>query len=523
MKGKIAKKSQYETIASTIPGGERTPRAAFEPLGRAVNPDPEPSRSFSKNIIDNVVSSEHDLPETNPQNVIVAGAGGAIVGQSLRSQRRIEKDTERLGKDNWLARNGHSLTYVGIFLFTLVLYFRPYELIPALSGFNSMALLFAVATLLVFLPSQVTAEGTLTALPIEVKCVLFITVWALLTIPIAKNPRLAWETFNDTFIKVVLMFIIMVNTLRTAARLKGLMWLGIGVGVMLSFQALDLYAKGEFKTEGYRVSVDFGGMFGNPNDMSIHLVIFIPIAIALGAAAKNKIAKLLLFGGAALMAAGSFVTQSRGAFLGILAVAAVLVWKLGRAQRFKAVLIATIVGLIVILLAPGNYGLRVLSIFIPSLDPVGSADQRTELLIKSIWVTLRNPAGIGIGNFEIVASHNLGTHNAYTQVSAELGWLAFAAYMVLLLSPFRKLGAIERQMFEKGELAWIYYLSIGIQASIAGFMACSFFSSVAYHWYVYYPIAYAIGMRRIYQLEREESTTSATGNTMSGNLENRHV
>ncbi len=525
MKAKRTKKPQYETMASTTVVGEGNERSTFELRNTGTKPDPERSGRFSKSKIgtDNSATAQPDLPETKDQNGIAPVRADTDNPERTMLQRGSEKDLRRLSNDHWLARNGHSLTYVGIFLFTLVLYFRPYELIPSLSGFHSIALIFAIATLLIYLPSQLALEGTLTALPTEVKCVLFITIWALLTIPIAKDPGLAWETVNDTFIKVVLMFVIMANTLRTKSRLKGLMWLGVGVGVMLSYQALNLYEKGEFKTEGYRVSVDFGGMFGNPNDMSIHLVIFIPIAIALGAAAKNKFAKLLYFSGAAMMTAGSFVTQSRGAFLGMIAVAAVLVWKLGRKQRFKAVLIAMIVGGIVVLLAPGNYGSRVMSIFIPSLDPVGSSDQRTELLIKSIWVTLRNPQGIGIGNFQIVGNHNLGTHNGFTQVSSELGWLAFVAYVIWLLSPFRKLGSIERQLFTKSEFTWIYYLSIGIQASIAGFIASSFFSSVAYHWYVYYPIAFAIGIRRIYQLEQEEATTTTNGNTISRDLETQHA
>jgi hypothetical protein len=419
--------------------------------------------------------------------------------------------TERQGKsvpdfrENWLARNGHLFTFTGIFLFTLVLYFRPYELVPALAGFKSMALMIALGTLLIYIPTQFTVEGNLTALPVEVKCILFIIAWALITMPIARNPALAWATFTETFIKVTLMFIVMVNTLRTERRIKALMWLGIGVGVMLSWQAIELYQRGEFKTEGYRVSVDFGGMFGNPNDMSIHLVMFVPIAVALCAASGNWIARLLFFAAAAVMTAGSFVTQSRGAFLGLIAVAAVLVWKLGRSARFKAMLIAGTVGLVVIALAPGNYGLRILSIFIPALDPVGSSGQRTELLIRSVVVSLRNPLGIGIGNFEMVGVHNLGTHNAYTQVSAELGLLAFVAYIVFLLWPVRRLDLMEKQLFTAGDRSWIYYLSIGIQASIAGYMVSSFFSSVAYQWYVYYPVAYAIGLRRIYQLGLEKT------------------
>lgn len=434
-----------------------------------------------------------------------------------KSQKLVEKDKKLLGRDAWLARNGHTLTYAGIFLFTLILYFRPYELFTVLSRFNSMALVVAVATLLVYLPTQLSSEGNLTAMTTEVKCILFLAVSALVTIPIAKDPALAWETYSDVFIKIVVIFIIMVNTLRTKLRLQGLMWLAIGVGVMLSYQALGLYQKGDFRTDGYRVSVDFGGMFGNPNDMATHLVIFTPIAVALGVASHHKIAKLAYFACAVMMVAGTMVTQSRGGFLGLMAAAAVLAWKLGRNQRLKAALIAVTLTVLLMVFAPGDYGVRVMSIFVPSLDPVGSSDQRREALQRSVLVTLRNPMGIGFGNSPIVGVRDHETHNAYTQVSSELGWLAIAAYMILLISPFRKLSAIERQLPAHGEFRWIYLLSIGVQASIAGYMASSFFASVAYQWYVYYPIAFAIGLRRIYQLGQDE-TAAATGNATAGEL-----
>jgi hypothetical protein len=159
-----------------------------------------------------------------------------------------------------------------------------------------------------------------------------------------------------------------------------------------------------------------------------------------------------------------------------------------------------------------------MSIFVPSLDPVGSADQRRELLIRSIIVTLRNPLGIGIGNFPIVGIRKLVTHNAYTQVSSELGWLAFAAYLVLLVSPLRKLGALQRRTIGRAGYNWIYCVSIGVYASIVGYMVSSFFGSIAFNWYVYYPIAYAICLIRIYQQQYGgdlEAGNSAIGQRFS--------
>ena len=419
-----------------------------------------------------------------------------------KENKRVEKDRALLSGERWLARNGHTLTYIGLYIFSIMVFFRPYELIPGLSFLTSTAVYFAVATLLIYVPTQLSTEGNLTTFPTEVKCILAITLLALVTMPIAKSPGLAWAEFNEPFIKVVLMFIVMINVLRTRQRLMGLMWLSLGMGIYLSYTALGMFARGEAKLEGYRVAVDVGGMFGNPNEMSMHLVMMTPIAFCLAIAAKSNVMRFVYFAMAALFIGANFVTYSRGGFLGLVAAAAILAWKLGRKNRLNVSLASIVIGFLVILFAPGNYGLRVLSIFFPNLDPVGSNDQRRELLERSIVVTLRNPWGIGIGNFPIVGIRNLVSHNAFTQVSSELGILGLIAYLILMISPFRKLGAIERTLFKKNEHDWFYYLSIGLQASIVSYMVSSFFASVAYNWFIYYIIAYAVAFRRIYTLEK---------------------
>lgn len=418
-----------------------------------------------------------------------------------KEEKQAQKDQELLSDDRWLARNGHTLTYVGLYLFSIVVLFRPYELIPGLSFLSSSAFIIAIATLVVFIPTQFTTEGSFTTLSTEVKCILVMAFLAMLTMPIAKDPKTAWDTFNDTFVKAVLMFIVMVNVLRTRRRLTGLMWLSLGVGVYLSYIALSMYMRGELNAEGYRVAVDVKGLFGNPNDLALHLVTMVPLAICLGIASRNKLTRWIYFVMAALFVAANTVTFSRGGFLGLVTAIGILIWKLARKNRLNVSLAAIVFGGLFVLLAPGNYGLRILSIFGLAADPVGSSDQRRELLERSIVVTLRNPWGIGIGNFPIVGVHNLVTHNAYTQVSAELGILGLLAYLIFMISPIRKLGAIERRLFAKDEHDWFYYLSIGLQASIVGYMVSSFFVSVAYNWFIYYLIAYAVAFRRIYQIE----------------------
>ncbi len=443
-----------------------------------------------------------------PKKIIEKSPAVALSFAEAQKQRKlnkaVEKDEKLLSHDRWLARNGHTLTYVGLFLFTLVVYFRPYEWVPGLENFTSIALIFAILTLVAYLPTQLSTEGSITILTTEVKCILFLVFWSLLTMPMAKDPALAWKIFNETFIKILIIFVVMVNTLRTKERLNGLMWLSLGVGVWLSYQAVVLYQAGEFAAEGYRVGVKYGGMFGNPNDLAMHLVMVTPIAFVFGMATKNPFSRILYFGMTFLLVIGNMVTQSRGAFLALITVAGVFVWKLGKKQRFKVILLSAVAGLLFMVVAPGDYGKRVLSIFVPSLDPVGSSDQRKELLQLSLIVTLRNPLGIGLGNFTVVGIKNLQTHNAYTQVSSELGWLAFVAYIIFIVSPLRKLGAIERQLFANEETTWLYYMAIGVQGSIVAYMVASFFGAVAYNWFIYYPIAYAICLRRIYRVSQIE-------------------
>jgi hypothetical protein len=419
-----------------------------------------------------------------------------------KQEKKAEKDRELLDGDRWLVRNGHGLTYFGLYLFSILVLFRPYELIPSLSFLSATAFYFAAVTIAIFIPLQLSTEGTLTMLSTEVKCILTLTFLGLLTIPIGKDPVESWRTFSDIFIKVVLIFVVMVNVVRTRQRLLGMMWLSLAVGFYLSLSALDLYLKGELKTEGYRVAVDIGGLFGNSNDMALHFVMMTPIAVVMGIVSRNKLARIFYFMMAGLFVAANMVTYSRGGFLGLIAAVSVLAWKIGRKNRLNVLAVLTVVGGLFILAAPGNYGLRILSMFIPGLDEVGSSDQRKYLLFRSIFVTLRNPWGIGMGNSPLMNDNNLQWHNAYMQVASELSILGLVIYMIFLISPFRKLGAIERTLFAKGEADWFYYMAIGLQASVVGYMVSSFFVSVAYNWFIYYLIAYAVAFRRIYQIEK---------------------
>ena len=427
-----------------------------------------------------------DLTNSDIQKTITEYLPAAPPASSRAAQKTMQS-----------LKRGHALSYAGLFLFTLVLYFRPYDF-----GFGEAPYAFwiAVATLVCFVAAQLGLEGTLTIRPREVNLILLLTGLALLSIPFAISPGEAWGTFSEKLIKTVLMFIVMVNVVRTERRLKGLLFIMLAAGLMVGLSAFNAYRAGDLTIDGYRVAGMGSNLFGNPNDMALYLLVMTPIAAALFLGTRTPHKKIFYGVCVVLFIVGIVVSYSRGGFLGLMAVMAVMTWKLGRRKRLTVTLVSAILLAVFLALAPGNYALRVASIFIPGLDPVGSSSARQNLLITSLNVALHHPLlGVGMDNFHMLGAHEQVSHNAYTQVAAELGIPALVMYVMFMVAPLRRLRRVERETFAEGRRSPYYYFSIGLQASLVGYMVSSFFASVAYLWYVYYLVGFAVCLRRIYE------------------------
>ncbi len=401
-----------------------------------------------------------------------------------------------------LLKHGHAFSYAALFLFTVILYLRPAEFYPS-AVTASIALLAGIATLGFFVPTQLSLEGTLTARPREVNLVLLFCLTGLLSIPFAINREEAWVEFSGTFIRCIVIFVVIVNVVRTEARLKGLIFLAMLAGIWLSAEAINEYRLGLMTVEGYRAAGRGTGIFGNTNDMALHLVTILPISITLLIGSKGIARKLLHGACAAVMISAIVLSYSRGAFIGMLVVLLFIAWKLGRQRRLEIIFAVLSFAGVVVVLAPDKYGSRLLSIFIPSLDAEGSADSRRGELFRSIYVALRHPLlGIGMGNYQPEMSYKgLVTHNSYTQVAAEMGMTALVCYVMFIVTPLKKLGQIARETFDTRRDSRFYYLALGLQASLIAYLISSFFLSVAYVWYVYYLVAYAVCLRRLYESE----------------------
>jgi len=406
-------------------------------------------------------------------------------------------------------RGKYGLAFAGVYLFTLLLYARPNDLFPALGSFPLVKFV-AIGILPIYIGSKISAGDRLTVWTTEMTALMVIAALGVLLMPLAASPKDSLDTLTDTYIKTVIIFILMVNLIDTRRRIFSLWKLVVACGAALAVGAIRSYMKGEFAAKGVRIEGLVGGMFENPNDLATALDLLLPLAIALTLVSKG-VARLFYLVCAAVMAVGVLITLSRGGFLGLIALGALLVWKLGRGRRLKITLAAALIFGVLLATTPGGYGSRIATIFNTEQDQTGSAQERRELMERAALLAIRRPiVGVGMGNFHIYSIHEKAAHNAYLEIAADLGVIGLVAYLILIFAPLRSLRRIERQtlgMRSKSERE-MYWLSVCIQAALVAYMVCSFFASIQYLWYLYYIAAYAVALRHINTAEEMESSLS---------------
>lgn len=431
-------------------------------------------------------SSDVDVRDTSRN-------GDTDIRSSATEVQTNGRKEAQLRQDHWILKRGHAISFAGLYLFTVVLYFRPYELFPSLMWLSSIAFWIATVTLIVFIPTQIGLEGRLTIRTREVSFVLLLVVAALLSVPFALDKSVALGSFTE-YLKVVVMFIVMVNVVRTERRLRALLLLALAASCFLSIGALYDFRLGNLGVEGRRISGVIGGIFSNPNDLALHLVTMVPIAIGLMFSSRNVLKKVAYLLCGIMLVTGIVVTLSRSGFLAFACSIFFLTWKLAPRGRIVFAVLGLLAIVTIVGIAPSAFRSRI------ATTEDESALARTDDLKRSLFIMVHHPLlGVGMGNYVIYSNRAKATHNAYTQVGAELGIPAAIIYFLFVIAPLKRLRKIELENVSSKKKPRLYYLAIALQASLIGYMVASFFASVAFLWYIYYLTAYAVCLQRIYE------------------------
>ena len=236
--------------------------------------------------------------------------------------------------------------------------------------------------------------------------------------------------------------------------------------------------------------IQYVGIFNDPNDLGLLFVATWPMALYLSSRG-GFVGRVFWLAGAALLLYGIYLTNSRGAFLAIMVIVAVYLW---RKRGLLTSLALSGIGMMGLLLIPT----RVQEI---SVDE-DSAFGRIDAWYEGLHMFLSHPLlGVGAGNF--TDFNDLTAHNSFVLVIAETGflgyvlWLSFVGYSFLMtLQILRHQIEVAAQATELQIGAdWERERSIALTMllSLCGMFAAAFFLSRSYTVVMYLLIALVVG------------------------------
>jgi len=435
-----------------------------------------------------------------------------------------------VGKGRAHAAEPRDLAFLGLMAFTGLLFFRPQDLITPLRVLHlaEIAALFALGTLI---SGRLSRGRPVTRLTPELVGVLALAFVILATAPFSVWMGGAVGTFTELYAKVVLIFVLMVNTLTSPRRMRLFIWLIVVASGYIGMRAVLDYVRGINLIEHGRVQGSIGGMFKNPNDLALNMVAVLPFAVFL-VLQPLPILKRALAAFCAVMMFGAVVaSHSRSGTVGLAAMSVVFGAQLLR-RKPGLVMAVAFAGLLALPILPSSYWQRLQSITNDSLDETGSREARSVLLRESFDAFVTHPfTGVGAGQFKNYNPEGREeawreSHNVVLQVAAELGVAGLAVFFYLVVraflapaqarrllraaSPGRKTPrpgtAVEPVTEDEYEMLSLY--TAAVTAALAGWFFCALFASVAYHWTFYYLLALAVAPRD-YLMARAAAARSA--------------
>ena len=410
--------------------------------------------------------------------------------------------------------------YVGLIAFTAVLLLRPQDQLPGLSALHIAEICAFIGIGPMLLHRFARRLPVFRVTPETLGLVGFGIV-ILATAPFSIWPGGAFELFFDSYLKIMIVFVLMMNTLTTPRRLEQLTWLIVCCCGYIAGRAVFDYARGVNLVEGGRIAGAVSGIFGNPNDLALNMVTFMPAALMVALTRRHSFVKRLSAAViAALMLATVVFTKSRGGALGM-GVMLVAVLFLGRKVRPGFTVMALAAVLLATPFMPASFWQRMSTITDEQQDKVqytGSSEARRVLIQEGLDTFAAFPlTGIGAGQFKNYnpperKERYRETHNALIQVAAETGLFGVLLFGFLiirgaiaaaktrrLLSKPRKSSAPDPLglMMADEDRRSLYAYTAALTAGLLGWFVCALFASVAYSWTFYYLLALIVATREL--------------------------
>lgn len=400
-------------------------------------------------------------------------------------------------------------TWIGVLLWTWISIMNPHKLAWGFAMDMPFAAMAATATAISLFATKDRVR--LPAHPAVVALIL-LTLWMVVTTVFAIHPDESWLDLKRT-LKIQVMTLIAVAALRERRHIELFIWVN---ALSLGFYGF----KGGLFTiltgGGERVWGPPGGFIEGNNEVGLALVMVIPMMNYLRVVAARKwlrisMAVLMLFTAVAVLG-----TQSRGAFIAIVAMG-MLLWIRSREKAAAAVIIG-LIGLTLTTFMPDSWDER--------MGTIGTYEQDSSAMGRiNAWkmaTHLANDRPLG-GGFDIYTSEIFAkyapvsedvhaAHSIYFQVLGEHGYLGLFLFLLVGAFTFATAAKIRRETARVEDAQWLYHLAGMMQVSMVGYAVGGAFLSLAYFDLPYNVlVVVVVGLRWLHDKNATTRTTGAFG------------
>lgn len=320
--------------------------------------------------------------------------------------------------------------------------------------------------------------------PLDKPIIVLLILSSLSAVFSMNRPRSFWAIL--LLINYVIIFYLIVSTVRTRSDYRHLIWVIISVGAFLSlFGLFKKYMGNPFPWWNYHNIPETAGhlisTYGNRNHLTGYLEMALPLSLGLILTGYRGVRLFLLVVLSALLLLVLILAFSRGgwvsASLGLIFMGFVLM----TSQYFnkKKILVAIIGGgVVLMMIVLSNTAMVERLLTIGEVD-IGSSAGRIKIWSAAVEMIEDHPVlGIGPGNFSTVFTQYLPpaenrhfyAHNDYIQSAAEIGLAAIViiAWMI---------AAIYRRGFKKlkNQSRLVWGITIGALSGITAILVHSIF------------------------------------------------
>ncbi len=335
--------------------------------------------------------------------------------------------------------------------------------------------------------------------------------WALLTVPFALYPGLAFDSATTPVLAQVAIVLATLVSAPTSTNFRILerFWVYGTAAHLAGMVALGVAVDGRvFTTTGY-----------DPNDYAAMSAMVFPLCMGLVQREKG-VWKIIALGCAVVLVLGVVKTGSRGGTLALLAGAMFYVLAARGARKALSIALFVFGGMAAWAVAPPSYKQRMYALFEGEQDyNYTDYGGRKQIWARSRIYIARHPvAGVGIGNFPIIEGQYLEeqgkvgkwstAHNSYYQAGVELGIFGGLLFMGQIFVAYRRGWRLRRASIGDEPPGTGSHPELG--AAFAAFTCSSVFLSHAYFPYFFGLVGLVAMAERVAETTAQESLLAPT-------------